>query len=100
MTVRISRGQFDPRHAAQVAAVLADGEAALREAIVGLSGLRAFHAAIDLEAGSVVNVSVWDTLEDARQMDTLPEMRAQRGPVEAAGVTFETVLNYETLWSM
>jgi len=97
--VRISRGQFDPARADEVRRTLSAGEQALHAAIAPLRGLRGFYAAIDDEAGSVVNVSVWGSYEDARQMDTLAEMRAQRGPVEQAGVTFEAIVNYETLWS-
>ncbi len=49
----------------------------------------------------MVNVSIWATLADARQMDTLAPMLALAKDFAALGVTFERpILNYETLWTL
>jgi hypothetical protein len=45
-------------------------------------------------------VSVWETSEDAHQMDSLQPMLAQRPILEAAGVGFEEITNHETLWTI
>ena len=46
------------------------------------------------------NVSVWETLDDAKQMDTLQAMLDLRPPFVAAGVRFERpITNHETLWA-
>jgi hypothetical protein len=45
-------------------------------------------------------VSVWETLEDAHQMDTLAAMLAQRPILEQAGVTFEPISDQETSWAI
>jgi hypothetical protein len=48
----------------------------------------------------LINVSVWDSLEYARQVDSLAPMLAQRPLLEAAGVKFEIIPNHETLWTI
>jgi hypothetical protein len=98
--VRISKGRFDPNNRAKARRVLADSESALREPLEALSGLRHYYVGIDEERGFVTNVSVWDSLTDAHQMDTLQPMLAQRPVLEAAGVTFEAITNHETLWTI
>ena len=55
---------------------------------------------IDREHGYLTNVSVWETLDDARQMDTLAPMLAQRPFLEDAGVSLETLTNHEALWTI
>ena len=80
--------------------MLADSEEALREPLEALNGLRHYYDGIDEERGYVTNVSVWDSLADARQMDTLQPMLAQRPLLEAAGVSFEAITNHEALWAI
>lgn len=96
--VRISKGTFDPSRIAESEHLLADSERALRDVLTGLKGLVHYYVGIDRSRGSLTNVSVWDSLEHAHQMDTLPAMLAQRPILEAAGVTFEPITNHETLW--
>jgi hypothetical protein len=68
-------------------------------AIQRLDGCSHYFAAIDRESSSMVNVSVWRTLEDARQMQTLAPMLALAEEFTREGVRFERpALNYETLW--
>jgi hypothetical protein len=98
--VRVSKGRFDSNNLAEARRVLADSEEPLREQLEALNGLRHYYVGIDEERGSVTNVSVWDSLADARQMDTLQPMLAQRPVLEAAGVSFEAITNHETLWTI
>jgi hypothetical protein len=98
--VRVSKGRFDSSDLAEARRVLAESEEALREALEALSGLRHYYVGIDEERGYLTNVSVWDSLADARQMDTLQPMLAQRPLLEAAGVSFEAITNHETLWAI
>lgn len=100
LVVRISKGRFDPTHGADARRVLVDSEGALREPLQALNGLRHYYVGIDEERGYVTNVSVWDSLSDAHQMDTLQPMLAQRPVLEAAGVSFEAITNHETLWTI
>ena len=49
----------------------------------------------------MVNVSVWESLEAANQMATLPEMLALAGEFIELGVEFERpIVNYASLWEM
>jgi hypothetical protein len=96
--VRISKGTIDPSHLAEAEHLLVDSERALRDALTSLKGLVHYYVGIDRARGALTNVSVWDSLEHAHQMDTLPAMLAQRPILEAAGVTFEPITNHETVW--
>ncbi len=48
----------------------------------------------------MVNVSVWTGLAEAKQMDTLAPMLAQRATLEALGVRFDPIRNYPTRWTI
>ena len=98
--IRISKGKFDPKHAAEAERLLRESERALRQPLSELAGLVHYYVGIDRERGFVTNVSVWDSLEHAHQLDTLHAMLAQRPILEAAGVAFEVITNHETLWTI
>jgi hypothetical protein len=98
--VRISKGKFDKARATDAERLLRESERALREALQSLPGLLHYYVAIDRERGQLTNVSVWETLDGAHQMDTLGPMLAQRPILEAAGVAFEAITNHETLWTI
>ena len=99
--VRISRGSFDFSRSAQFEAMLQDSAAVLVPALRKLKGLKNYYAGIDSASGTMINVSVWDTVDDARQMDLLPEMAAAGKSFAAAGVQFERpIINYSSLWSI
>lgn len=98
--VRISKGSFERSNAERAARLLAQSEAALREALERLDGLLHYYVGIDRQRGQLTNVSVWQSLQHAQQMDSLAEMLAQRPILEAAGVTFEPITNHETLWTI
>lgn len=42
----------------------------------------------------------WESLAAGRQMETLPEMLAQRAVFVELGVKFEPIRNYQGLWSI
>jgi quinol monooxygenase YgiN len=98
--VRISKGRFDPERLESVRQLIADSAQPLVPAIEQLRGLLYYHAAVDPHTSTVVNVSVWQSLEDAKQMDTLQAMLAQRPVLEAAGVVFDKIANHEPLWTI
>jgi hypothetical protein len=98
--VRISKGQLDPDRIDEAERLLAASEAALRRPLEQLDGLVHYYVGIDRERGFVTNVSVWERLEHAHQMDTLQPMLDQRPILEAAGVEFEPITNHETLWTI
>jgi hypothetical protein len=99
MIVRISRGSFDPAKGAQFEALLKESEKILVPAIKKLKGLRHYYAGIDMGSGTMINVSVWDRLEDARQMESLVEMAVAGKEFAGAGVQFERpIVNYSSVW--
>jgi hypothetical protein len=98
--VRISKGKFNLPDMTAAERLLAESEHALREPLSRLSGLLHYYVGIDRTAGYLTNVSVWESLAAAHQMDTLPAMLAQRPLLEAAGITFEVITNHETLWTI
>jgi hypothetical protein len=98
--VRISKGSFDVGDVEHARLLLRDSENALRHVLVELPGLIHYYVGVDAEKGYLTNVSVWDTLEHAQQMDTLPEMLAQRPILEAAGVGFEAITNHQVIWAI
>ena len=99
--VRISRGSFSPEKYDQIKARLDTAQKGLVPAIRQLSGCLHYFAAIDRESSSMVNVSVWQTLTDAQQMQTLGPMLALAQDFTREGVRFERpIINYQTLWAV
>ena len=97
--IRISRGAFAPADHETVKARLVAADAALAPELKKLRGLRHYWAGIDAASGTLVNVSVWSSLADARQMDSLPAMQDLAREFMALGVTFERpIINYEMVW--
>jgi quinol monooxygenase YgiN len=99
--VRISRASFAPEQYEAVKARLDAAQESLVPAIRGLAGCLHYFAAIDRESGSMVNVSIWRSLADAQQMQTLAPMLALAEDFAREGVRFERpIINYETLWAV
>jgi hypothetical protein len=49
----------------------------------------------------MVNISVWATLDDAKQMESLAPMLALATEFMSLGVQFERpITNYESLWEV
>jgi hypothetical protein len=98
--VRVSQGFFEPAITPIVSAKLDEGRATLEPALKGLRGLRHYYVAVDSVSKSMINVSVWDSLADAKQMDSFREMLAQRDVFVGLGVKFQPIRNYTGLWSI
>ena len=98
MYVRISVGKFSAERAEEVAHHLRTSELSLRPAVETLPGFRAYFVGLDRRLGFMTNTSVWDSLDAAEQMSTLPEMLALREGFEALGVVFNPITNHERLW--
>ena len=99
--VRISRGSFAPEKYETIKAQLNAGQTSLVPAIRQLAGCLHYFAAIDRDSSSMVNVSVWRSLADAQQMQTLGPMLAFAEIFTREGVRFERpIINYETVWSV
>ena len=99
--VRISLGRFEASHYDAIRQKLDESQTVLIPAIKALNGNLAFYAAIDREHGVMSNVSVWETMADAKQLDTLQAMLDLAQSFIEAGVRFERpITNHETLWAL
>jgi hypothetical protein len=98
--VRISKGTFAPDAYDEVRRLIDASADPLIPALERLRGLMYYHAGVDAATHTVANVSVWTDLDAARQMDTLAPMLAQRPILERAGVRFDPIANYQTLWTI
>lgn len=101
MIVRISRGTFDPARYDEVAERLDASQAQLIPAITTLTGETLVFMPVLRASNSIVNLSIWETIEHAKQMDSLAPMLALAGEFQELGVQFERpITDYETLWTI
>jgi hypothetical protein len=99
--VRVSRAVVDTRRFERAAAFIRDSQAVLAPAIRQMRGCLHYYAGADPVSNTLINVSVWQTMEDAKQMDALRVMQELAREGTALGIVFERpVCNYETSWEM
>ena len=99
--VRISRGLFKPDEYDRIAKRLEEAPQTLVPGILQLNGCLHYWAGIDHQSNTIVNVSVWRSLTDAKQMETLAPMLALADEFSQLGVNFERpIANYEVLWEI
>jgi hypothetical protein len=97
--VRISRGSFKPDDYDRIAKRLEDARQMLVPGILQLNGCLHYWAGIERQSNTMVNVSVWQSLTDAKQMETLAPMLALADEFSQLGVDFERpIVNYEVVW--
>jgi hypothetical protein len=97
--VRVANAHFLPENFKQVESKLNESEAILKPAIASLNGFLHFYAAIDPETSYMTNVSIWETVADAKQLDTLAAMRNLAKDFAEIGVNFDrTIINCLGLW--
>ena len=88
------RATFDPSRFAEVDATNTKTSEYLIPAVKQLPGLIHFYAGVSPD-GSMLQVSVWDSVEHSAQLNHLKEMVVvARGEMEAIGVTFTPIVNY------
>jgi len=69
--------------------------------ITAIPGCLAYFAGADEITSSLSNVSVWRSLDDARQMDRFQPMLDLARQFVEKGVTFERpIMNYGILWQL
>ena len=96
--VRISKGRFASAQYDEIHRLAQESVKPLVPAIKRLRGLLYYSAGVDPVTNTIVNISIWTDLAAAKQMETLPEMLAERPIMEQAGVQFDAIANYEPLW--
>ena len=99
--LRISRGSFKTVDYERIKARLDASQHTLVPAIRKLGGCMHYWAGIDRTTNTMVNVSVWKSLTDAKHMETLAPMLALADEFVKLGVVFERpIANHETLWQV
>lgn len=99
--LRLSRGSFPAEKYTIVRDRLQSAQSSLVPAIKALRGCIHFWAGIDPVSNTMVNISVWATLDDAKQMESLAPMLALATEFAAMGVQFERpITNHESLWEI
>ena len=96
--VRISKGRFTSEKYDEIHRLAEESAKTLVPAIKRLRGLLYYSAGVDPVTNTFVNISIWTDLAAAKQMETLPEMLAQRPILEQAGMQFDAIANYEPSW--
>ena len=97
--VRISIARCDAAQFDTLRQMMIDSEAALRPGIEAMPGHVAFYAGADSATASLTNVSLWDSLKHAQQLDRFQPMLDAGKRFAAAGARFERpIMNHTSLW--
>ena len=99
--VRVSVLRCEPDQFQAFRQMMADSEPVLVPGIRKMNGLISYWAGADEATSSLTNVSVWNTLADAKQMDTFQPMLDLGRSFAEKGAKFERpIMNYATLWQI
>jgi hypothetical protein len=99
--VRVSILRCAPEHFAELRRMMIEADAVLRPGIEAMPGLIDFYAGADEATSSLMNVSVWETLDQARRLDSYQPMLDAGKAFVQKGATFERpIMNYATLWQL
>ena len=99
--IRVSILRCQPEKFLEFRQMMIEADSVLRPGIEAMTGLIALYAGADEATSSLTNVSIWETLENARQLDTFQPMLNLGKTFVEKGVTFERpIMNYATLWQL
>ena len=99
--VRVSVIRCHPQRFAELKQMMAESIAVLEPGIRQMRGLIHFYVGEDEAVNSLTNVSVWRTLEDAKQLDTFQPMLDLGKEFVSKGATFERpIMNHNSLWEI
>jgi hypothetical protein len=99
--VRVSVLRCHPQHFAELKKMMAESIAVLEPGIRKMRGLIHLYTGEDEATNSLAQVSMWRTLEDAKQLDTFQPMLDLGKVFVSKGATFERpVMNYTSQWEI
>jgi hypothetical protein len=99
--VRVSILRCPPERFAELRQMAIEADPILRPGIEAMAGLLDFYFGADESTSSLTNVSLWTSLEAAKQLDTFQPMLDLGKPFAEKGATFERpIMNYATLWQL
>jgi len=97
--VRISIGRFDPVKTDSIERALESTCDKLSLGIRAMKGNLTFFAGIDRKNSAMVNVSTWESISAAKQMERFQPMLDLAKEFVEMGVRFERpILNFEQVW--
>jgi hypothetical protein len=97
--VRISIARCDAAQFDKLLQMTSESEATLRPGIERMPGNLAFYAGADPANLTFTNVSLWDTLEHAQQLDRFQPMLDAGKRFVAEGARFDRpIINSATMW--
>jgi hypothetical protein len=97
--VRVSIGHFDPDDFGKVRDALKASQEKLVPGIRSMNGNRSYFVGINRENSAMINVSSWDSVNSAKEMDRFQPMLDLVRDFIAMGVRFERpILNFESVW--
>jgi hypothetical protein len=97
--VRISISRCDAAQFDKLRQLMLESEATLRPGIERMPGNLAFYAGADPTCLTFTNISLWDTLEHAQQLDQFQPMLDAGKRFVAEGARFDRpIINSATLW--
>ena len=78
-----------------------EADAILRPGIEAMPGMITFYAGADEATSSLMNISLWTTLDAAKRLDTFQPMLDLGKVFVQKGAVFERpIMNYSTLWQL
>ena len=99
--IRVSILRCEPSQFEEFKRMMSESESILAPGIRAMRGCRAYFVGADVASSSLSNVSIWDTLDDAKQMERFQPMLDLGKRFLDAGATFERpIMNYATLWQL
>lgn len=99
--VRISIGRFDEDKRDMIRAHLKEFYGKLASGIRAMKGNISFFVGLDSENSAMVNVSEWNSVESAKQMETFQPMLDLAKEFSLFEVRFERpILNFTQLWEI
>ena len=99
--VRVSILRCKPEAFTELRAMMTAALAPLEPGISKMHGLLHFYAGADETTMSLINVSVWTSLEEAKQLDSFQPMLDLGREFVAKGAIFERpIMNHTTLWEL
>jgi hypothetical protein len=99
--MRISSGQFPQGKVADFKHLLIESEGNLIPGVKQLKGCKHYWAGIDEITHTLVNVSEWETLEDAQQMDTFqPMLDLAKKAIDMGAQFSRPIPNHTIVWRL
>ena len=101
VVVRVSIIRCKGENFVELRDMIVSTQTRLAPGIGKMPGLLHFYVGADEATSSLTNVSVWSTLENAKQLDSFQPMLDLGREFVAKGATFERpIMNYTTLWEL